>query len=148
MSLHLRNPILENVYVRRTPLLKLVSKYGGDESLQLPKESGRPKMFENHCSKYPGSTVSQSWVLILYSSVVVRSIVYYYDHMNLTYSFECFLIIITDTKIKRHEKVRTNYPTWRSGVQQILNNTEAYLKILLALDSSSTFTLSNLVILK
>ena len=28
--------------------------------------------------------------------------------MHLTYSFKCFLIItITDTKIKRHEKVRT-----------------------------------------
>ena len=37
--------------------------------------------------------------------MVTQSIVYYYDHMNLIYSFECFLII-ADTKIKRHEKVR------------------------------------------
>ena len=43
---------------------------------------------------------------MLSSSVVAQSIVYYYDHMNLIYSFECFLII-ADTKIKRHEKVRT-----------------------------------------
>ena len=44
------------------------------------------------------------------SSVVAQSIASYYDHMNLTSSFECVLII-TDTKIKRHEKVKTIYPT-------------------------------------
>ena len=33
-----------------------------------------------------------------------------YDRMNLTYSFECFLII-TDLKTERYEKVKTIYPT-------------------------------------
>ena len=58
---------------------------------------------------HPGSPVSRR-IFILFSSVVAQSIANYYDYMNLTFSFECFLIII-DTKIKRHEKVRTIYPT-------------------------------------
>ena len=40
--------------------------------------------------------------------MVAQSIVDYYDHMNLIYSFECFLII-ADTKIKRHEKVKKRF---------------------------------------
>ena len=58
---------------------------------------------------HPGSPVSRR-IFILSSSLVAQSIANYYNHMNLIYSFECFLII-TDTKIKRHEKVRMNYQT-------------------------------------
>ena len=68
-------------------------------------------MFEDHCSTPRISSLAMSFhVVLVRGRLVAQSIVYYYDHMNLIYSFECFLII-ADAKIKRHEKVSTIYPT-------------------------------------
>ena len=72
-------------------------------------------------------------------------IVYYYDHMNLTYSSECSLII-ADTNIMRYEKVRTIYPTCDDlESDKFFKKANHTIKIECywpsPLDSSSTFTL-------
>ena len=79
----------------------------GDKSLQLPKRNRRTKMFRDHCSTPRVSSLAMRYYIVLVR--VAQSIVYYYDLMNLIYSFECFLII-ADVTIRQHEKVRTIYP--------------------------------------
>ena len=72
------------------------------------KRKRQNKVFKNHCSTLRVSSLAMSFHIILVRGHA-KYCLYCYDHMYLAYSCEC-LLIITDTKIKRHEKVRMIYP--------------------------------------